>query len=216
MVEKEEIILEKYFGCECGDLNHISRFSRLIKIEEDDDNVIYFAVKTINYLDRILPPFNFYRDDWCGYFRFHILRRIPIAIKYIFNSNYIKKWGIGDCFDFQDKNLISIKDFLLNLTKEENKEDINSIIYINNEEWRIRLYISQLDKDFPFWVGWDIQFLPRNLFGRIHYALKYIFGTWCDEQHFEIIEEKAKRFRGLITAVENLNKKDGEKKNDSK
>ena len=124
------MILEKYFGCECLSLDHIARMSYFPPEEGEEgeevieeDNVIYLTVKTRNYLNRILPPFSINPCNWPydfgNYFRFHILRRIPIALCYIFNSSYIKDFGVLDCFDFQNKDLTKMKKFLSHLTDEE-------------------------------------------------------------------------------------------------
>ena len=60
--------LEKYFGCECSDLNHIARMSYFPpkkgeKVDKED-NVIYFTVKTESCLDRILPSFSINPMYW--------------------------------------------------------------------------------------------------------------------------------------------------------
>ncbi len=210
---------EIYFGCECSDLNHIARFSYFPpekgeKIDEED-NVIYFTVKTENYLNRIIPPFSWNPFDWpydtSQYVRFHILRRLPIALCFIFNPHYVKKYGILDCFDFQNKDLPAMKTFLSYLTNEEgvDKKVIpHDGIWLNNGKWRLRLYVQRIFENFPYSLGWEIQFIPRNIIGRIKLALKYFFGFHCDEQEFNIDEENAKRIKSLINAVGSLNKND--------
>ena len=51
---------EAFFGCECGCLDHISHFSYFKPTDDpDQDNEIYFSVKTLNILNRIFPPFSF-------------------------------------------------------------------------------------------------------------------------------------------------------------
>jgi hypothetical protein len=206
-------IEEKYFGCECMDLNHISRFGYFPpekgeKVDEDD-NVIYFTVKTEYLFGRILPPFSLNPLDWKfdlgNYFHFHILKRIPVALGYIFNPHYYRKYGISDCFDFQEKDLPIIKEFLSKLSEKETEEKSDSILWIDNERWLIRFSIQRIDKDFPYQLGWDIQFISRNLFGRIKYALKYLFGRVAEEQEFEIKPKHAEQLKGLISLVGRLN-----------
>jgi len=227
-MDREELIL----GCDCMSLDHVSLMIYFPpKTEEeknDEDNVIYFTVKTRNYLNQIIPPLSIDPRNWSydfkNYCRFHIFNRIPIAIRYIFNPSYTKKFGVLDCFDFQNKDLSKMREFLSQLTNEESEEIkfdkkslsnyagniiSNYLFYLDNERWGIRFIVWQLDKDMPFWLGWEIQFLPRKILGRIKYALKYIFGRVSNEQEFEINEETAKKIKGLITVVERLNKDEG-------
>jgi len=224
-------MLEKYLGCECTCLNHIAVMSYFPpndgeKVDEED-NVIYFRVRAENNLDRIMPPFSINPCDWPydfgDYFRFHILKRIPIAICYFFNPSYTKKHGILDCFDFKDKDLPEMKEFLSHLIDKGNKEitldnHIEKIIdqhifYLYNERWRLGFTIWRIDTDLPWELGWEIQFIPRKIFGRIKYALKYIFGKICIEQEFEINEEIAKKMKNLITVVERINNERTKSKN---
>ena len=53
-----------------------------------------------------------------------------------------------------------------------------------------------------------MQFLPKNIFGRISDSFKYVFGTHHDEYEYNIDSEKAKEFKGMISAVERINKND--------
>lgn len=224
--------LEQFFGCDCGCLNHISRMGYFPpekdeKIDEED-NVIYFSVKTEYLYKRILPPFSFDPRNWLFdfeyYFRFHILRRIPIAARYLFNPLYTREHGILDCFDFQNKDLSLMRKFLSHLTDEESEtikkneiiDDLDSyskkiidkyLFCLSNDRWRLKFTIWRIDENFPYWLGWEPQFIPRKIFGRIRYALKYIFGRVDDEQYFEIDKETAKKIKGLITVVEKLNER---------
>ncbi len=205
--------IEAYFGCECLDLNHIARMSYWppIKREQEEDDVIFLSVKTETYICRILPPIGINPLEWHydldGYFRFHILNRVPIALRYLFNSSYMRKYGVLESFDFQNKDLPTMRKFLSHLTNEETNEiDKDTILCWDNDLWRIRFFIKQIDKDLPYELNWEIQFLPRKIFGRIRYALKYIFKRYNDEQCFEITKKRAMQIEGLITIVENLNK----------
>ena len=205
--------LEQYFGCECGCLNHIARMTYFPpkKDEEidEEDNIIYFTARTEYLYKRVFPSLSLdprdWRDDFSYYFRWHILKRIPIAMGYVFNPLYIRREGVLDCFDFQDKDLPSMKKFLSNLTdQEELVSDIHNLI-ISNDRWEIRFYVYRLDKDFPYWLGWDLQFTSQKIFGRIKYALKYLFGKADNEQEFEINKKDAARLKGLITVVRKIN-----------
>ncbi len=215
-------MLETFFGCDCYCIDHIAHMSyyppeKNEKIDEED-NVIYLTVNVRNYFNRILPPiffnpFSLFNWKCCyeDYFYLHILKRLPIGLSYIFNPYYKRKDGILNCFDFQNKDLPAMRDFLSHLT---NKETIvNKDVYFSwdNDRWLIKFDISRIDEDMPWWLGWEIQFLPRKIFGRIEYALRYIFSRHCDEQSFEINEERAIQIKGLITAVEKLNEERYEK-----
>jgi len=206
-MDKEELIL----GCECMSLDHIAQmiyFPPKTEKEKNnkEENVIYFTVKTRNYMDRIIfyPSLN--PRYWCynfkEYCRFHILNRIPIAIHYLFNPSYTKEYGVLDCFDFQNKDLPIIKEFLSQLTSEET--DCKKV-ELDNNRWRIKFTTGRLYENMPYWLNWEIQFLPLKILGRIRYALKYIFERQDGEQGFEIDKETAKKIKNLITAVENLN-----------
>ena len=200
------IAAEQYFGCECYCLNHISHMG----FYDDECNIIYFSVKTENLFDRILPPFTLDIRDWPynfkEYFRYHILKRIGIASSYLFASLYVRKDGVLDCFDFQNKDLSKMKELLSSLSNQETLVSRIHWLTISNDRWEIIFFIDRIDKDFPYRLGWEIQFLNRKIFGRIRYALKYIFGRHDDEQHFEINKSDAERLKGLITVVESINK----------
>ena len=204
--------IEKYFGCDGGCLRHISYMLYFFPKKDDyeEDDVINFTVKIEYLYQRIIPPFSFNPMDWPydlgNYFRGHILRRIPVALAYIFQKYYTKKEGILDCFDFKEKDIPEIKEFLSNLSSLETFASKRSSVTIDNEKWHIRFNISQLDKDIPWRLGWEIQFRPRNVWGRIGYALKYVFGSFSDEQHFDINKSDAEHLNGLIAVVEELNK----------
>jgi len=209
-----EDAIEKYFGCECYCLDtHIAHMLYFPPNKEmsEEENVIYFTVKTRYLFDRVLPPFNFNFMDWIYemeyYFHFHILRRLPIALNHIFNSFwYYRKDGILDCFNFQNKDLSEMKNFLSLLTNEELEKYKNSNLRIKNEECELMLSISRDNEDFPYCLGWKIQFLPKKIFSGWKDSLKYIFGRYDDEQHFEIKKEDAKIIKGIITVIEGLNK----------
>ena len=199
------MVLEQYFGCECTCLNHIAHFGyyppengeKIAEDEYEEDNFIFLTVKTGNYLRRISPPVFTNPRYWGWEFRSYIyhnfFKRVPIVFGYLFNKRYIKKDGILDCFEFQNKDLLLMKEFLSHLTDEEiefNKKDLSDynyyvnklnaymgqyIIDLDNERWRLRLTVERIDESFPYSLGWEIQFLSRKIFGRIKYALKYLF-----------------------------------------
>jgi len=210
------MIVQKYFGCDCYCLDHVSHILYDIPKKnediEDDEDVIYFTVKTRNLFNRIFPPliFNprYFTDYWSDYFRYHILKRIPIALKYIFNPRYIKKGGITDCFDFKNDDLDSIKKLISNLVEEGSYENHQSVIYLNNDKLQLRFTIEQISSCIPYQLGWDLQFITnRNLFNRIKFAFKYIFNSDGDEQDFEIDKKTAKKLIGMITATQRINNK---------
>jgi len=197
----------KYFGCDCYCLNHIALFGYYLpekgeKIDEEY-NDIYLTVKTEYLYRNILPPINPMNLDY--YFRYHILRRVPVALKSIFKKNYDPKHGILDCFDFMNENLSEIKEFLSNLTDSKSISLKDSTVVIDNGEWPIVFYINQHEDELPCWLGWKIRFRPRNLLGRIGYALKYLFGQINNEQNFEINKKNAEAIKGLIAVVEEAN-----------
>jgi hypothetical protein len=210
-------MLEQYFGCECQCLNHIAHMGYFppekdVEVDEED-NVIYFSVRTEYLYKTIFPSLSLnpldWKDDLGYYFNWHILKRIPIAIGYIFNPLYVRKNGLLDCFDFQNKNLPEMKKFLSNLTDQEELVSKTHWLTINNDKVEIKFCIERIDKDFPYWLGWEIQFITRwKLFGRVKHALKYIFGKYDNEQAFEINEKDAKRLKGLITVVRKMNEED--------
>lgn len=205
---------EAFFGCECTSLDHVVHFSYFKPLDDDNwENEIYFTVKSVNYLNRIFPPFSFnptyWIDNFKSYFRYHIFKRFKIALSYIFNPYYIREHGILDCFNFQEKDLIPIRRFLSHLTKDENCENLKTIVYLENRECQLRFIIGKLDEGFPYEIGHEIQFLPEQLFfSRIRYGLKYIFGRYNDEQHFEIDISAARNLKGMITVVKLENSKD--------
>jgi hypothetical protein len=220
----------KYFGCECFCLNHIAGFGYFLpeKGEEIDEeyNDIYLTVKTDYLYHNIIPPLN--PMDLGYYFRFHVLKRVPIALGYIFQKNYTRKNGIMNCFDFRIEDLSEIKEFLSNLSSEEKVDklgvlskivtgkeiDIMKFCHtIDNGKWLIRFNITQWDKDTQYEFGWDLQFRPRNILGRINYALKYLFGKVDDEQNFEINKNDAEHLNGLIAVVEKVNNERTESEN---
>jgi hypothetical protein len=178
---------------------------------DEEDNVIYIVVGTKNLYSRIILGLNLNPCNWIynlkDYFRWHILRRIPIAIGSIFNRSYTCEKGMLNCFDFKNKDLPKMKIFLSRLTMEEEVVSKINYLILDNERWVMRLYITHFDKDFPCELGWDIQFLPRNIFGRIRYALKYIFGRHNDEQEFEINKKDAATLKGLIAVTRKINEK---------
>lgn len=218
MANKKFSYHDLYLGCECTDLDHIAHLMYFDPSEEekgDEDDVIYFAIKARSYHSEICPPIVYCYDksSWASYFRFHYFRRIGIALKYIFNKNYVRKGGILDCFDFRDKDL-PVLDHFLSLIKDEVRKPHSSMFYLlgglgfewlENNEFRLRFLGEQLDEDFPYWLSWELQFKPRGFFGRIWYAGRFLFGRHCKEQHFEIDGEVAPIIRGIIEWVQKKN-----------
>jgi len=203
---------EAYFGCDCMSLDHVSQF---LYFPPDivEDETIYLNVKITNYLNRIVPYFSVYPYDWGLYFKYNILKRFPISFKYILNRDYTKKYGIFDSSTLQNKDLSSLSNFLNNLTSNITENKLQTTICLNNEKWQLGLVIDRIDKDFPYELHWEIQFIPRNLFGRIKYALKYIFGKYRDEQCFEINIKDAAKLKGMIEVIQRTNDERTKSKN---
>ena len=204
--------VEEFFGCQCHSVHHIVQFGYFFSKEEDleEEDVIYFSVKTEPLFDRIFPTFSlnpsYWWDDIKNYVEHHVFKRIPIAIKYILNPYYIRRWGVTDCFDFQTDKLLKMKEVLSYLTTDQNCENPQSILYLNNRDWQLRFTIGQLDKEWPHWLGWDIQFPPEQLlFSRIKFAYQYIFGIYCSEESFEINKIGAEKLKGMIDVTRKLN-----------
>jgi len=220
---------ELYIGCECMDLCHVAHFVHFPplpekhknKEEDKEEEVIYYNVQTTSYLNRIIPPLRYFYDihDWKSYFSNCWLRRVGIACKYIFNSNYKRKWGVIDCFDFQKKDLPAIDDFLSLISNDVNF-NINqqSECWIDNEKWLIQFSIDRMefeDKPFPWELGWNIQFKHRKFFSKICYAFKYIFGIYSDQQCFEIHKTDAIKIKNMIKWIQkNNNQNDDKEKNE--
>ena len=224
-----EPLKELYIGCECGDLDHIARlgyFPPTEKEKEDgEEKVIYFTIKFTNYFDYFFPPIRYFYDksEWESYFYNNHFKKVIIGFKYIFNKHYNRKYGILSCFEFQNKDLSKLDIFLSQITNNvdtiEFGKNINhqSTQWLDNEKWLIRISIGKQfhDNKFPYQLGWDPQFVCRNIFGRIKYALRYIFGKYCNEQEFEIKEIEAGRLRGMIKWIQDTNWKE-EIENDKK
>ena len=229
MNDKNDEIREIFLGCDCWCLNHIAHLIYMPPTErekaEGEEEVIYFIVKTENYYKAFLPPLHFYsKTDWQYFFRFHFFNRIGIALRYILNPIYTAEQGVLDCFDFQEKDLPALDNFLSRLTDSVPICISKPSYYMTNDRWRIIFDVWRLDGDFPWWLGWNIQFKRRRLLGRIWYALKYITGQHSDEQEFELTKREASALRTMIKWVNDKNKekkesekqegKNSEQKND--
>lgn len=194
-------------GCECRCMNHISRFDYHIpttKEEEDDEyNVIYFTVTTENLFNSVVPPIRYCYDldEWMTYFRWHIFNRIGVAFNHIFNLHYAKKDGILNCFDFMNKDLPALHEFLTYLSKEETKVSFTSPVNIHNERLAIRFSSLQIIEQTPWGLGWEPQFINKGFWRKIKDGFKYIFGMFSDEQSFEITKKQAATLKGLITSI---------------
>lgn len=211
-------VKELYLGCECFDMEHVAGFIHFPNQKNDNDSpCIYLHLKTTNYFNHFLPPiFRFYDSyAWKSFFNYCWYRRIFIAIKYLSNPNYHHKYGILDCFDFQNKDLDKIDNFMTYVT--ENVENINnrfSYVFFD-DEWRItispdRSEFSETSK-YPEYIGnwvlgWDVQFVPRNLIGRIKYAFKYIFNKNDQILYLELSKKQASKIRGIIKWIKERNK----------
>lgn len=208
---------ELYLGCDCTDLGHVvSLIYFPFEGKDDEDNVIYYSVRVRNYFDRIVPPLQYFyeKDSWEDYFRYHWLRRVGIAAQYIFSPFYERKWGILDCFDFQAKDLSALDAFLA-LISSDIATNINhqATQELDNGRWTIIFDIDRMDfheENFPWDLGWSPQFKHRDFWGRVGYAVRYMFGRYSEEQGFEISEKDAFEIRGMIKWVQENNKKDND------
>ena len=218
-----EPIKEIYIGCECMDLDHVAHLSYFPPTEKEkedgEEDIIYFRIKFTNYFDRFFPPIRYFyeKHEWNSFFYHNHFRKVIIGLKYIFNRYYNKKDGILSCFEFQNKDLSKLDIFLSQITVNvDTNISHQSTESLDNERWYIRFSIDRQihDDRFPYQLGWEPQFKCRNIFGRIKYAFKYIFGEYCNIQEFEITKNKAEKLRGMIKWVEDINKKEeNDKKN---
>lgn len=212
---------ELFAGCGCMDICHVMHFVYFPfsgEKGEEDENVIYGFVRTRNYFDRIFPPLRYFYDsfDWKQYFYYHWFRRWSIALRYILNSSYMRKWGVLDCFDFQGKDLPAIDNFMSLITNDIT-DDIDSLsiekmeCQIDGDQWVLRFNVDCLVFDdspstFPWQLQWEPQFKPRKFLGRLKWAFNYIFGNYSDEQDFEIYPKDAAIIRGMIKWIQKNNK----------
>ena len=209
---------ELYLGCECTDLDHVAHLMYFSPTKEEkggEDDVIYLCLKAKNYFDRFCPPITYVYClyDWDSYVRYNFLRRIGIALKYIFNKHYDREAGILDCFDFQTKDLPILDRFISRLVDFDSKiKTLSTPVYwFENDDFKLRIQGERINKHLPWWVGWDLQFKPRYFFARIWHAGRYIFGRHSYEQHFEITREDVPSLRGIIKWVETMNEEEREK-----
>ena len=212
-----EEIKELYLGCECMNLDHISHlvFFPLTEEEKKDGekNKIYFRVKFISYFDQIIPPIRYFYSlsDWREYFYYNCFKKVGIGLKNIFHRYFFREKGIIDFTNFQNKDLSKLDIFLSQLT---DKIDTNithqSIQRLLNERWSIYFSIEKLfeDQELPYQLEWNPQFLQcQNIWRRIKNSFAYIFGTYCNEQEFEITEKEASKLRGMIKWIQKTNEK---------
>ncbi len=211
-----EPLKELYIGCECMDLDHVAHlvyFPPTEKEKEDgEEEIIFFRIKFKNYFNRFFPPIRYFYDksSWEDYFYHNHFRKVIIGIKSIFDKEYVRMGGILSCFDFQNKDLSKLDIFLSQITEKIEEKDVDnqSLALLDNERWLVYFSIDKQfnDDKFPYQLGWDQQFVPfRNIFGRIKYALKYIFGKYNEEQEFEITKSEARKLRGMIKWVQDTN-----------
>lgn len=216
---------ELFLGCDCWCLNHIAHLTYFPITPEDkkagEEDTIYFTVKTENYYNMIIPPLRYFYCwyDWRTFFRFHFFNRIGIAFRYIFNPIYTREWGVLDCFDFKNKDLPALDVFLSQIKSDIIFSERKPSYCIVNERWRIVFDIRQHDENFPWELGWSIQFKRRKLLRRIWFAFKYITGQHSDEQEFDLTKREISILRGMILWTTEKNKekeeKSKEKENDS-
>ncbi|NGX64084.1 MAG: hypothetical protein KR126chlam6_01508 [Candidatus Anoxychlamydiales bacterium] len=82
-------------------------------------------------------------------------------------------------------------------------QNFNFLIKDHIGRWNVIFDINRLDEDFPYELGWNIDFIPRKFFGRLWNGLKYIFNCngYIDELNFEINKENAIKLKGMINFV---------------
>lgn len=209
-----------YFAaCDCMCHDHIIYMCFFPPREEfpveDEDMEIYATICQNNYYDRICPPILGILSpyDWGCFFRYHFFRRFAAGLKYIFNKSYIRKWGLG-AGDVDDKYLDGMYDFLNHIAKDEYvgpvEQDFD--VWLEANRYEIRFTIDKIDDDFPYQLGWEIQF-PRkqNVFKRIVSAWRYVWGLDCNERCGTIEINDAKEIKAMIRWIQNRNKTDAEK-----
>jgi len=220
---------ELYLGCECMDLDHVALFVHFppkknkdgkVIIEKDDPPCIYCNVTANNYFRQLLPDLDprylFTKYTWQEFAHYNWYQRWWVAGKYLFNPNSTRRYGILDCFDFQERDHSRLDMFLSLISSDiDTNIDEKSELWLDDERWRIRFmpdrWVSKKhDIQEPWKVGWDVQFMKRGFWGRIRWGLKYIFGRHCPEKDFTILEKDAAKLRGLIKWTQEENKKEEE------
>ena len=223
--------VEQYFGCECYCLNHIALFSYFPPYPEkgdenydEDYDVIHLSVQTDYlftdiFLNLLCRP-TYWRYSFEFYFRENIFNRIPIVISYLLGIKSLNKKEIFDHFDFQNKDLPVMRKMFSDYRNRYTQANVEyqvssesqlgpeSYVVIDNDRWLIKFEIDRIDEDFPYRLGWEVKFRQRDIWGRIRYGCKYLFGRVGNEQHFQINESDAAHLQRMITVVENLNKND--------
>ena len=228
-------MVELYLGCECMDLGHVALFINFppkkdndgkVIIDEDDPPCIYFTVTANNYFTQLLPDLDprclFEEWTWSTFAHYNWYNRLWIAGKHIFNPTYIKRYGILDAFDFQERDHSKLDMFLSLISSDiDTNIDDKSELWLDDERWRIRLMADRWvceehDIKEPWKVGWDVQFMKRGFWGRIRWGLKYIFGRHCPEKQFAILEKDAAKIRGMIKWAQEENKREEAKEEETK
>lgn len=219
--EKEELIL----GCDCYCSSHIFRFLHFPLIEggkKDEDFVIYCSIPTKILYDQLIPPLNFYLYDWKQYFRFHYFNRFYYAFQNIFFPELSEKpeyWkrGITDCFDFQNKDLDKLYNYLSLLSDKKEGRLYDGLVFSDFLGiFDIVFYIDRMIPDdtcLPFVLGFAVIFQKQNLWGRIKQSLKYLFGNIQNEFNIEITPDQADSLKEFITIVRKNNDEDKNKNN---
>ena len=216
---------ELYLGCECMDLDHVALFihfppsdngEKSVIEDDEDEPCIYLSVSTNNYHTDLFPDLLYFWDKyaWQSFFAHNWYKRLWIAGKYLIDPITRQKWGVLDAFDFQDKDLEKLDAFMALISSDiDVSMSRNSELMLDDDKWLMRIQPTRFewekhDIKEPWRVGWDIQFKQRGFWGRVKYAFKYIFGSYCQEKHFTIEEKDAAKIRGMIKWVRETNKKD--------
>lgn len=209
MFKQKELIL----CCECGCLDHIARFVYYPPEEgkelEEEDNVIYVNFPAKN-LYRSFSPFYFWGFDFDYFFRFNFLKRFPYALRNIFRpkTNFTKwKDSVLNCFDFQEKDLDTLYDYLSILSKDE-EEVLSAGLRKDSDfgDFDICFYVDRIDEDFPFTLNFTIVFQRQKLWKRIYTSLKYVFGTHSDEIPIQLGRHNVEVLKAYITLAKKKNK----------
>jgi hypothetical protein len=187
------MIKDKYYGCQCWNLDHITHF---VYIEEENKNIsnsISIIVKTNSLFNEIF------------HLKYNIFKRLYIVFKYLINPNYNHLFGVFDCCYFCNEDLESINDFLDNFS--QNIDILTNHISINNKELKLCFIIDHIDKNC-YWVKLELQLLPENIFKRIKHTFKYIFNLYEKEQEFFLNESQTTELKSLIKYVIKKNKEE--------
>jgi hypothetical protein len=219
MANREELIL----GCDCMDIQHITRlnyFPQEDGVVDDDDNVIYMTMPAYNFYTSI-SPFYCWGIDIPYFIRFNFLRRFYYAFLHIFNTQKLSlEWreGVMDGFDFRDSDLGKLYDYLNFLAGGvEGSEQGAFCKESDGKYFQVCFYVDRLipdEEDFPFVLGFSVMFKNGNLWDRVKTACSYIFGTHSNEIGLSLNKKDVKALRSFITLVKKTNSIEKEINND--